>query len=240
MEIKKENEVGFSMAINTEKSIFMGKITRKRYKLEDHKNRDGSYWSNPSINEWVECTKIEKIAECVITRPPFDVKETVYIAEIKKYVTIERMTRGTDGSIYYNTSYVISELLQDTLSLKEKDDTETKLIFELVKYREVLTKTKEVTKIEEEKLDILYLDPFFENGVSSILCYYKDKRCTYINIDSAKLEDILIKSYYLGIDKENTEIYIDTRAIGIWFYEVLLSKGYKVNKINLISEEFNK
>jgi hypothetical protein len=128
------------------KSIFLGKITRKTYKLENRKGYDGTYWGKPYIAESIETVKREKIAECEVDKPPFIEKETVYIPEIGRYTTIEKAARSIDGSITYNVTYTIKEL-EDEETLKQKEEAEKKLNKELKEYDTFMHE-----KLEEEKI----------------------------------------------------------------------------------------
>ena len=122
------------------KSIFLGRVTRKKYSLMCNSSMDGKFhFGKPYISESIETESREKIAECQITRPPFEEKETVYIPEIEKYTTIDKVARGTDGSIYYNVTYIIKELADDNKKyFTEKLDVEANLKEALIKYNEFL------------------------------------------------------------------------------------------------------
>jgi hypothetical protein len=219
-------------------NTFRGKVTRNRYNFVDNKTYDkSSYMGKPYICEFTETERRETIAECEVIRPPFEDKETVYIPEIERYTTIEKVARSIDGSIYYNVTYIIKELGDNEESLKEKDEAEAKLKYELIEYEKYLDKEKEEKlaqfasqiKFEEEKgLEVLYIEPTYNFKGCSIVCYYGNRKYTYEDVTISNLEEMLKGSCYLGIEKENTLIYIDAKGIGTWIYDALSSRGYNI------------
>jgi len=243
------------------KSIFMGRITRKRYNFEDNKVYDkSSYMGKPYIYEFNETERREKIAECEIIRPPFEEKETVYIPEIEKYTTIDKVARSIDGSIYYNVTYVVKEINSER-SIMEKHDAETKLNEELIKYEKYLENKEKEKNAQSEELEkqlkiaqfaaqislnkekvsefseVLYLEPTdLTLNDCSIICYYGKRKYTYKNITLSNLEEMLKGSCYLGIDKEVTLIYIDAVGIGMWIYDALSSRGYNIEPLFTITK----
>ena len=224
------------------KSIFLGRVTRKKYSLMCNSSMDGKFhFGKPYISESIETESREKIAECQITRPPFEEKETVYIPEIEKYTTIDKVARGTDGSIYYNVTYIIKELDDDNKkSFIEKLNAETNLKEALIKYNEYLgslkDKENEEAKLKKE-LKVLYIEPIdLTLNSCSIICYYGKRKYTYKNVTLSNLEEMLKGSCYLGIDKENTLIYVDAIGIGMWIYDALLNRGYNIEPLFTITK----
>jgi len=224
------------------KSIFMGKVTRKKYNFVDNKTYDKvDYCGKPYINEIIITESREKIAECEITGSPFEEKETVYIPEIGKYTTIDKVARGTNGSDYYNVTYIIKELDDDNKkSFIEKLNAETNLKEALIKYNEYLgslkDKENEEAKLKKE-LKVLYIEPIdLTLNSCSIICYYGKRKYTYKNVTLSNLEEMLKGSCYLGIDKENTLIYVDAIGIGMWIYDALLNRGYNIEPLFTITK----
>ena len=214
------------------KSIFMGRITKKKYDLNRARSVDGKFHSGkPYIYEFIETESREKIADCEITRPPFEEKETVYIPEIGKYTTIDKVSRSTDGSIYYNVTYVIKEIENN----EDKNDIEVKLAEELIKYDEYIEQEekKRIVQSEERKSKVLYLETTYNvtDSSCSIISYYGDRKYRYNDITLSNLEQMLKSAYNLGIDKENTLIYINATGIGMWIYDTLSSRGYNIKSL---------
>jgi hypothetical protein len=208
---------------------------RKEYKLNSYRLSNGDYYGEPYILENKQTIKREKISECEIDRPPFEEKETVYIPEVDSYTTIERVARSTDGSVFYNVTYVIRELEESN-----KEEVEKSLDEELIKYSNWLKKnTKPEVEAVEHETEV-YIDPTLENGLLTLTCYYNGRKYIYENINASYISEVFTKSYYMPIDKTKTNVFVDKTGLGSWVYEALLGMGYNVESMKVSGKTFNK
>ena len=116
------------------KSIFKGKINYKYYDMNSHhSNYDEGYYSKPEIYSYPVFDHFEIIHTCDIEKPPFEINEKVYIPELDITVKITDKVRSTDGSIIYNTSYVIDSIENDRTK-ESLEQANEKLIEEIKCY----------------------------------------------------------------------------------------------------------
>lgn len=129
------------------KYIFLGKVVRRIYKFD-------KYSSLFPIVETTETIRREKVAEVFIgiEDRSFKEKEEVYLSELDKYATIEKVTRSTDGCIVCNITYVI-DMIEDGKTRKSYKEAQLELEKYLIIEEENKNEKERVerAKIEEEK-----------------------------------------------------------------------------------------
>jgi hypothetical protein len=138
------------MAKEKIESVFLGKIVEESYSFNNGQywGHDDSYYCKPYLSAGSKIIKYEKIAESDIEKPPFEKNEEIYLSDLKKHVTIEKVTRGTDGTITYTTNYIIK-----TINKEKSKELQKQLDDELIKYTEwlELQKEQDSKKHEEQK-----------------------------------------------------------------------------------------
>jgi hypothetical protein len=73
-------------------------------------------WVEPELEEDSETLERVKLCECDL--PLLKENEEIFLSEQGVYTTVQKVTTGTDGNVYYNISYV-SEYVDETESTKE-------------------------------------------------------------------------------------------------------------------------
>lgn len=152
-------------------SILMGKKVRKFYKLD---NVEECYfkasWGKPRMIEDSETIERVKIGEYDL--PLLNEKDEIFLSEQGVYATIQKVTTGTDGNIYYNVSYVaeyIDELVDtknkllsefqylkqiyDTVQKQEETRIKSEKIINETKILEIKEKVKEIKEWQQNNLD---------------------------------------------------------------------------------------
>jgi len=140
------------------KSIFKGVAFTKRYRAVESKqeyfdDRSAIRYPKilePTLKEWTD-KSFENFYEFDVDKPPFQVKENVYIDALDIEVTVERVVRSVEGYYIYTCSY----LIRTDENLEEKATEELKLQEMWSVYWEKKQKEDEWTakwkKEEEEK-----------------------------------------------------------------------------------------
>lgn len=100
------------------KSIFMGETVRREYEC---------YYSPYNLKAWINEKHIhiswDKICECEIDKPPFEIGETIYINDLNIKVCISDKVRSTNGEIiYYIENY---KIVEDEITQKSLEEAES-------------------------------------------------------------------------------------------------------------------
>jgi hypothetical protein len=108
------------MENQTISSIFLGQVRRKTY--------DTNYVGK--VYETSELVEYRKIFECVLNKPPLEVKDKIYIPEMDVTLQVVEIIKTVDGSITYRTNYTIKTIEDEKTekSFKEANEESVKLI----------------------------------------------------------------------------------------------------------------
>jgi len=194
-------------------SILMGRKVRKFYTL------DKWFYEEPCLREDTETIERVKILECEL--PLMKEKDEIFLSEQGVYATIQKVTTGTDGNMYYNISYVteyIDELektkndLQPTLTSliqkynKEKQIKDEREIKSKKSESEINTKVNQIKEWQQNNLDkikgiIIQEIPRDKDGNSIINFETQEKFFNNIRLN--------IPKEYLVIPSMNKITYLD-------------------------------
>lgn len=129
--------------VNVRPSVILGRKVRKYYKIYPDEWEIKSWGLKPRLEEATETIERVKIGEYDL--PILNEKDEIYLSDKNAYATIQKVTSGTDGKIYYNVSYVVECV--DELE-KSKSDLQPELERLMALYEE---RIKEIEKEKEAK-----------------------------------------------------------------------------------------
>ncbi len=132
-------------------SIILGRKVRKYYKIvPDEWLIKHGYPTEPKLQETTETIERIKIGEYDL--PLLEEKDEIYLSDKNVYTTIQKVTVGTDGKMYYNVSYVVE-------CINELEESKSKLQAELdrlkVLYEERINKIEKEKEIKNKELEEL-------------------------------------------------------------------------------------
>ena len=133
-------------------SVLLGRKVMKYYRINTDENliRRGYCYSEPELEETSETIERVKIGEYDL--PPLKEKDEIYLSDYDVYTTIQKVTIGTDGKVYYNVSYVTEYV--DELE-KSKAELQPELNRLKALYEEKKKKIEEEKEIKNKKLEEL-------------------------------------------------------------------------------------
>jgi len=203
-------------------SILMGRKVRRFYKLEN-----ADEWSlknslcEPKLEEDSETIERVKIGEYEL---PHQLKEKdeIFLSEKGVYTTIQKVTVGTDGYIYYNVSYV-TEYIDDQENNKEKLLSKLNCVKQIYKENkeqnranyliEEASKKAEKLKIESKVEEIREWQQNNLDKIKGIIVHEIPKDKDNKPAINKEMQDNMINNMRLSIPKEYIVVPSMTKVV---------------------------
>lgn len=164
---------------NKIKSIFLGQIRRKTYRV--------SYYLPYEIREETGFVKNKKFYECELDRPPLEKDKKIYIPEFDVTLQVSSVIKSVDGSITYHTNYTI-EVIEDEESKESLEKANKEL-------QEKLDGMKEI----EKPIEFIEYGAISRNLGDGCIATYKnpDLTISYTNGDSITVNENILNKLQL-------------------------------------------